>query len=56
MSHGAICLSEPELSFWVEGQKEFILIIFSPDFQGYSDKDLVWVLAIISDFTWNGLC
>lgn len=41
MSHGAICLSEPELSHWGEGQKEFILIIFNAGFQGYSDKDLV---------------
>lgn len=27
--------------------------IFSPDFQGYSDRNLVWVLVVISDFTWN---
>lgn len=55
MSHGAICLFDPELSLWGEGQKEFILSIFSPDFQGYSDRDLVGVLAVISRFTWSGL-
>lgn len=50
MSHGTTCWSKPELSCRGEGQKEFILLIFIPDFQGYSDRDLLRVLAVISDF------